>query len=113
MSESAKKRKASEETKRKISESLIGNTRTLGKSQSEETKKKISESLAGNTRRIGKLPWNKNKSVISDEQLKLVFQMKNEGKFNKDIAIIIGCHWSYIPRLIKRYQKNIAILKAE
>lgn len=42
------------ETRLKISKSLIGNARTKGKKQSEETKKKISESLKKLGRKISK-----------------------------------------------------------
>ena len=43
--------KRSEETKRKMSEALIGNQRMKGKKRSEETKRKIAESMKGNTNR--------------------------------------------------------------
>jgi group I intron endonuclease len=51
--QSRKGKKASDETRRKISLSLIGNQRRLGKSHSDETKQKIALSKSGT------VPWNK------------------------------------------------------
>lgn len=47
ISESKKGMKLSEEHKQKVSKSLIGNTRALGKKHVEETKNKMSKSLKG------------------------------------------------------------------
>lgn len=47
MSEKQRQRKVNEETKKKISQSLIGNKRRLGTIASEETRKKISEAGKG------------------------------------------------------------------
>jgi len=73
--------KSSEETKRKISESLIGNKRGVGRVASEETKKKMkkphkkfsaetkqkmSESLIGNKRCVGRVLPEETKRKISE-----------------------------------------------
>jgi len=57
---------AREETKRKISESLIGNQRNKGKNHTEETKRKISEALIGNQRFKGKNHTEESKRKMSE-----------------------------------------------
>lgn len=77
--EARKGYRPSEETKKRISKSLIGNKRSLGCHPSEETRKKLSEKLSGENNprfgvklseetkkkislsHIGKDPWNKGK----------------------------------------------------
>lgn len=61
--------KHSDESKKKISKSKIGNTHWLGKKHSEETKKKISE------RNKGQISWNTGKNH-SDETCKKMSELK-------------------------------------
>ena len=63
--------KVSEETKKKISNSMKGvNTWQKGRKASDETKRKISESNKGKTRNKGNVVWNKNKTNVFSEETK-------------------------------------------
>lgn len=76
--------KFSNESKEKVSKSLIGNKRAnnnrnrLGKSHSEETKAKIKEKLKGN------IPWNKGKKMapFSEEWRQKQSERKGENSAN-------------------------------
>jgi len=59
-------KKVSDETKKRISISLIGHKRNLGKVHTEETKNKISESKKGS------IPWNKTKILQFDKDMSLI-----------------------------------------
>lgn len=79
------KRKLSESTKKKISKSLIGNTRTLGKKQKPETIEKISKALIGNTHTLGKKQKpetieKRRKSLMGKNKGKKYGPMSEEGK---------------------------------
>ena len=72
----------SEETRKKISESLKGHPPVnKGKPQSEETKKKISNSLLGN------IPWNKGKKMSSEYKNKLSEAHKGQKSWNKGLKL--------------------------
>lgn len=75
--------KLSEETKKKISASLIGNTRSLGRNLSDNHKKKISDSLLGNKRTAGKKLSDEHKMKLS---LALKGRKKSLETIQKQIA---------------------------
>lgn len=75
----SKGKKLSDEHKKKISDSLMGNKYSLGKNLSEDHKKKISNSLIGNSRTKGKF--------LSDEhKLKLSLAQKGKKKSPEVVA---------------------------
>ena len=71
--------KSSKETKEKISNSLIGNTRRLGTFHSEETKQKMSISHKGNKSRTGQLQSEEEKQKRRDSKLKIT-EYAHKGK---------------------------------
>jgi DNA-binding CsgD family transcriptional regulator len=48
-------------------------------------------------------PHNKDKSIITDKQLEIVMRMRSERKTYKETAVVVGCRWNYVYKLIKRY----------
>jgi hypothetical protein len=72
----------SEETRKKISESLKGNIPwNKGMSLNKETKKKISDSLNGNT------PWNKGMKMSDEYKSKLSEAHKGQKAWNKGMKL--------------------------
>jgi len=72
----------SEEHKRKLRETSKGNKNSVGVVRSEETRKKISESL------MGHVPWNKGKTgVYSEETKKRISEsLKGNVPWNKGLT---------------------------
>jgi hypothetical protein len=68
MNESMKGKTRSEKTKRKMSEVRKGNTNWLGKTHSEKTKRKMSESSKGNNYNLGKTHSEERKRKMSEAQ---------------------------------------------
>jgi hypothetical protein len=93
ISEKAKGRSPSEETRKKLSEAMMGNQHLLGKSawnkgveHSPDTRKKISEKTKG------RIPWNKGKSLSIENRIKISKSKKGCIPWNKGISSkIISC----------------------
>lgn len=116
--------KLSEETKRKISESVKGEKNGFyGKKHSEETKKKMSESHKGKNRKPkseehkrkissllkGRVPWHKGKTGIYSEETKRKMSESKKGKrwYNNGIKNIFAkeCPDGFIKGRIRKAEK--------
>ena len=88
----------SDETRKKMSQSKIGNIINLGKTHSKETKRKISESNKGNTNCVGYKHTKEAKKNMSEyHQGRTGIQSKNSKKviqIDKDTGEEIACWFS-------------------
>jgi len=78
----------SEESRRKMSESSKNRVHKMGYKLSEETKTKISKSLLGNKRTIGRDPWNKGKRGLyqASEETRVKMSLTRTGKKHSEEA---------------------------
>ena len=89
----------SKETCNKISNSLKGRgSWSKGKRFSEEHRKKLS--LA----KKGKSPPNKGRRSFSRDQMVL---LKNQGKTQKEISILLGCDQSVVSRYLNNVNRSL------
>jgi group I intron endonuclease len=116
---SDRRREYTEETRKKFSESLKGNTRTLGNTLSEEHKQKISQSLKGKkhseVRKIkiskknkGKKLSKEHKEKLSELGKKLILNIEN-GIFylgTKDASESLNVNKSTLTRYLNGSRKN-------
>jgi hypothetical protein len=92
----------------RISEGLLGHKGTSF-NHTEEAKKKISQSLIGNKRSTGRIPWNKNQSMSEETRLKLSLGSRGEKTWNylDGSSLKRGSDWKWIKRKIKERDNYI------
>jgi DNA mismatch endonuclease (patch repair protein) len=96
----------SEETRKKMSVALIGNTRSLGYRHSEKAKKKISVALIGNTRTLGNRNFHGRRHSEESKKKMSLAHIANPSRKFKDTIIELKVEKELINRKIEYVKQH-------